>query len=138
MDNDATWQSFGYNKRPKIRKLIKKRFPSKYELENYITKELMTIGIIDIISIMNKEDYSQEFKLLITIGILDRLLTSLEDLLKPYTFIKDIKTAYDDFFNDNMDKHSHEVFILRAKNRLSKTNFARLLVGAIQFFEPVS
>ena len=135
--NDATWQPFGYNKRPISNILIKKISPSKYELVNYITKELITIGIIDIISIMNKQNYSQEFKLLITIGILDRLLTSLEYLLKPYTFIKDIKTAYDDYFNDNTDKHSHEIFILRAKNRLSETNFAKLLFGAIKFFEPV-
>jgi hypothetical protein len=135
--NDATWQPFGYNKRPISNILIKKISPSKHELVNYITKELITIGIIDIISIMNKQNYSQEFKLLITIGILDRLLTSLEYLLKPYTFIKDIKTAYDDYFNDNTDKHSHEIFILRAKNRLSKTNFAKLLFGAIKFFEPV-
>ena len=41
--NDEVWQCYGYKKRPKKGNIWNKIFPKMFELENFISKEILTM-----------------------------------------------------------------------------------------------
>ena len=48
--DDELWKAYGYGKRPKSGSVLHSVFPSKFELEDYITKDVLTMGLIDILN----------------------------------------------------------------------------------------
>lgn len=48
--NDEIWQNYGYKKRPRKGNIWNRVFPKKFELENLITKEVLTMGLIDVLT----------------------------------------------------------------------------------------
>jgi len=47
--DDEVWRAYGYKKRPKSGNILHKLFPDKFELEDFITKEVLTMGLIDVL-----------------------------------------------------------------------------------------
>lgn len=72
--NDEIWQCYGYNKRPQKGNIWFKMFPKKFKLEKLIEKELLTMGLIDVLTGIKKSTETPETKLLIAVGVIDKFL----------------------------------------------------------------
>src|SRR3989344_2720433 len=65
--DDEVWQCYGYKKIPKKGLIVSKMFPNK--LEDFITKEILTLGLIDVLNGIKKSNKTSDTKLLLSIGI---------------------------------------------------------------------
>lgn len=128
---DDLWQCYGYIKRPKHGSMLSKMFPEKYILEDYITKEVLTMGLIDILNAIKKSNPSPDIKLLISIGVIDQFLSTTKHLFSSESFIDNLFVSYESFLKCDKSKR-HESLILRAQNILDKKDFAKFTVGTIQ------
>lgn len=128
---DELWQNYGYGERPKKGAVWVKMFPKKFELENYITKAVLTMGMIDVLNGIKKSKVSQDTKLLISIGVVDQFLTTTEHLFTPDSFMDDLSITYVSYLKCDKSK-LHEPLILKAKNILNRKDFAKFMVGTIQ------
>lgn len=128
---DDIWQCYGYNKRPVKGDIWNKMFPKKFELDNFITREILTMGLIDVISGIKKSKEATETKLLISIGVIDQFLTTTKHLFPTDLFMENLFSAYASFLKS--DKSTlHEQFIIKAKGVLGKKDFAKFMVGTIR------
>lgn len=129
--NDEIWQCYGYKKRPVKGNMWNKLFPKKFELENLITKEILTMGLIDVLNGIKKSDKTLETKLLISIGIIDQFLSTTKHLFSSNLFMENLFSTYTSFLRSDKSK-LHEPFILKAKDALEKKNFAKFMIGTIK------
>lgn len=125
---DEIWQNFGYKKRPRKGNIWSKLFPKKFELENLITKEILTMSLIDTLNGIKKSIKSIDTKLLISIGVIDKFLSATKHLFDPHSFMENLFSTYSSFITCEKSK-LHEPFILKARNVLNKKHFAKFLVG---------
>jgi hypothetical protein len=63
--NDEVWQCYGYRKRPKHGNIWNRIFPKMFELENFISKEILIMGLIDILNGIKKSREESDTKLLL-------------------------------------------------------------------------
>ena len=127
---DEIWQNYGYKKRPRKGNIWNRLFPKKFELENLITRELLTMGLIDTLNGIKKSSISSENKLLISIGVIDRTLPAISHLFDTHVFMENLVSTYNSCFSCEKSK-VHEPFILKAKDVLQKKDFAKYMVGTI-------
>lgn len=125
---DEIWRNFGYKKRPKKGNIWSKLFPKKFELENLITKEILTMGLIDTLDGIKKSNKSTDTQLLISIGVVDRFLSVTKHLFYFPSFMENLFSTHSSFITCEKSR-LHELFILRAKNILNKKHFVKFLVG---------
>lgn len=127
---DEIWQNYGYKKRPRKGNIWNRLFPKKFELENLITRELLTMGLVDTLKGIKKSNISSENKLLLSIGVIDRTLPAIRHLFDTHVFIENLISTYHSCSSCEKSK-VHEPFILKAKDILRKKDFAKYMVGTI-------
>jgi hypothetical protein len=129
--NDEIWQCYGYKKRPRKGDIWYKMFPKKFELENFITKEILTMGLIDVLNGIIKSTEASDTKLLISIGVIDQFLSTTKHLFPSDSFMENLFSSYASFLKSDKSK-LHEPVILKAKDVLNKKDFAKFMVGTIK------
>lgn len=128
---DDLWQCYGYAKRPKSGAILAKMFPKKYELENFITKEVLTMSVIDVLNGIKKSNVSLDTKLLISIGIIDQFISVTQHLFSPESFMDNLFDSYALYLKCDKSK-LHEPIIIKSKSILDKKDFAKFMVGTIK------
>lgn len=128
---DEIWQCYGYRKKPKHGAIWHKILPNKFELDDYITINILTIGLIDILNGIKKSNKSPEEKLLITLGVIDQFFITTKSMFNFDTFIDNVCSTYSSYLDNDKSK-LHEPIILKSKEVLSKKSFAKFMVGTIQ------
>ena len=131
--NDEVWQCYGYKKRPKHGNILNRMFPKIFELENFIKKEILTMGLIDVLNGVKKSTETSDAKLLISIGVVDKFLSTTEHIFSSDVFMENLFSTYLTLPNLKSEKSKiHEPVILKTKNVLDKKDFARFMVGTIK------
>ena len=129
--DDDLWRCYGYRKRPVSGAIFSKLFPKRHELENFITKEVLTMGIIDVLNGIKKSNLSPDDKLLVSLGVVDQFLVTTKHLFTDEIFMDNLFTAYDSFLKSEKSK-LYTPSILKAKTILNKQDFAKYMVGTIR------
>jgi len=125
------WQCYGFRKRPSHGAFLDRIFPKKFELENYIAKEILTLGLIDILNGIKKTTEDSKTKLLLSSGVIDHFLATTKHLFPSEVFMENLFTTYASILKTDKGR-KHEPIILKARGTLNKKNFARFMVGTIQ------
>ncbi len=128
--DDKLWKAYGYSRRPKSGSVLHKMFPDKFELEDYITKEVLTMGLIDNLNAIKKSNKSTEEKLLIVFGVIDQFLETTKHMFTSDSFMDNLLSSYSSYVKCDKTK-IHEPWIIKSKDRLNKKNFAKFMVGTI-------
>lgn len=128
--DDEVWRAYGYKKRPKSGSAWHKLLPDKFELEDFITKEVLTMGLIDVINGIKKSKVTSDEKLLISLGVLDQFITTTKHMFDPDSFMNNLLSSYDSYTKCDKSK-VHEPIIIKSKDILNKKNFAKFMVGTI-------
>jgi len=129
--NDEVWQCYGYRKKPKHGSILDKIFPKMFVLENFISQELLIMGLIDVLNGIKKSNETPDTKLLISIGVIDQFLTTTEHMFSSELFMKNLFSSYASYLKSGKSK-IHEPVILKSKDILSKKDFAKFMVGTIK------
>jgi hypothetical protein len=129
--DDEIWQCYGYKKRPKHGNIWNKIFPKMFELESFVSKELITMGLIDTLNGIKKSTDTLDTKLLISIGVIDQFLSITKHMLPTDMFMENLFTSYSSYLKSRKSK-IYEPIILKSKNILNKKNFAKFMVGTIK------
>lgn len=129
LDNEL-WKVYGYSKRPKSGSVFHKMFPDKFELEDYITKDVLTMGLIDILNAIKKSSKSSEEQLLIAFGVVDQFTETTKHMFPSDDFIDYLLSSYSSYVEGDKAK-IHEPWIIKSKDKLNKKNFAKYMVGTI-------
>ena len=128
---DEIWQCYGYKKRPRKGNIWNRLFPKMFELENFISKEILTMGLIDVLNGIKKSAESADAKLLLAVGVVDQFLDTTKHLFPPDEFMQNLFSSYASYLKS--DKSSlHVALILKAKDVLDKKDYARFMVGTIK------
>ncbi len=129
--NDEVWQCYGYGKRPKHGNIWNRIFPKMFELENFISKEILIMGLIDILNGIKKSKEESDTKLLLSIGVIDQFLSTTKHMFPSDSFMENLFSAYASYLKSEKSK-IHEPVILKAKDVLNKKDFAKFMVGTIK------
>ncbi len=130
---DEIWQCYGYNKRPKHGNIWNKIFPKMFALENFISKEILTMGLIDVLSGVKKSAETIDTKLLISVGIIDRFLSATKHIFSINSFMENLFSVYASILRSEKSK-IYEPIILKSKSILNKKDFAKFMVGSAKLF----
>jgi len=129
--NDEVWQCYGYKKRPRQGNMWNKIFPKMFELENFISKEILTMGLIDVLNGIRKSTETSDTKLLISIGVVDQFLSTTKHMFSLDLFMENLFSTYASYLKSEKSK-IHEPVILKSKDVLNKKDFAKFMVGTIK------
>ncbi|HBY58138.1 MAG TPA: hypothetical protein DEG96_09860 [Candidatus Atribacteria bacterium] len=129
--NDEVWQCYGYAKRPKHGNVWNRIFPKMFELENFILKEILIMGLIDILNGIKKSEEESDTKLLLSIGVIDQFLSTTKHMFPSDSFMENLFSAYASYLKSEKSK-IHVPVILKAKDVLNKKDFAKFMVGTIK------
>ena len=129
--DDEIWQCYGYKKRPRHGNIWNKIFPKMFELEDFISKEILTMGLIDILNGIKKSTETSDTKLLISIGVIDQFLSTTKHMFSSDLFLENLFSTYASYLKSEKSK-IHEPVILKAKDILNKKDFAKFMVGTIK------
>lgn len=129
--NDEIWQCYGYRKKPKHGAIWDRLFPKKFALENRIAREVLTMGLIDVLNGIKKTNLTSDTKLLVTVGVIDQFLFTTKGLFKAEDFMRNLFSSYASYLKSDSSK-LHEPIILKSKEILNKKDFARFMVGTIK------
>lgn len=127
------WQFYGYKKRPKSGAFFNRMFPKKYALENFITKEVLTMSLIDVLNGIKKSEVSVDTKLLISLGLIDQILSTTKQLFSTDSFMDNLFVTHESFLKCDKSK-LYEPIIIKAKDTLDEKHFAKFMVGTINLF----
>jgi len=129
--NDEVWQCYGYKKKPKHGSMWGKIFPKMFALENFISQELLIMGLIDILNGIKKSKETPDTKLLISIGVVDQFLSTTKNMFSSELFMENLFSSYASYLKSGKSK-IHEPIILKSKDVLDKKDFAKFMVGTIR------
>lgn len=129
--SDEIWQCYGYKKRPIKGAIWTKLFPKKFALDNFISREVLTMGLIDVLNGIKKSDVPDETKLLIAVGVVDQFLSTTKNMFRTEDFMQNLFSAYASYLKSDKSK-LHEPIILKSKDVLDKKDFAKFMVGTIK------
>jgi hypothetical protein len=129
--NDEVWQCYGYKKKPKHGSMWDKIFPKMFALENFISKEILTMGLIDVLNGIKKSTETPDTKLVISIGVVDQFLSTTKNMFPSDLFMENLFSTYALYLKNEKSK-IHEPVILKAKDILDKKDFAKFMVGTIK------
>jgi len=129
--NDEVWQCYGYRKKPKHGSILDKIFPKMFVLENFISQELLIMGLIDVLNGIKKSTETPDTKLLISIGVVDQFLSTTKHMFSSELFMENLFSSYASYLKSGKSK-IHEPVILKSKDILSKKDFAKFMVGTIK------
>ncbi|MFH1769211.1 MAG: hypothetical protein ABH833_00915 [Parcubacteria group bacterium] len=129
--NNDIWQCYGYRKRPKHGSIWHKMFSKRYELESFIAKEILTMGLIDVLNGIKKSTGTFDTKLLISMGMIDQFLSATKNIFSIDLFMENLFSTYASYLKSDKSE-LHVPVILKAKDILNKKDFARFMVGTIK------
>jgi len=129
--SDEVWQCYGYRKRPKHGNIWDKFFPKMFALENFISKEVLTMGLIDVLNGIKKSTETPDTKLLISVGVIDQFLSATKYMFPADSFMENLFSTYASYLKSEKSK-IHEPIILKSKDVLDKKDFAKFMVGTIK------
>lgn len=129
--NDEVWQCYGYKKRPRHGNMWNKIFPKMFELENFISREILTMGLIDVLNGIKKSTETSDTKLVISIGMVDQFLSTTKHMFPSDLFMENLFSTYASYLKSEKSK-IHEPVILKSKDVLNKKDFAKFMVGTIK------
>jgi hypothetical protein len=129
--SDEIWQCYGYKKRPRHGNIWDRIFPKMFALENFISREILTMGLIDVLNGIKKSGTADDTKLLIVVGVVDQFLNTSKHLFSPDTFMENLFFTYASYLKSDKS-NLHEPIILKAKDVLDKKDFAKFMVGTIK------
>lgn len=129
--DDEVWQCYGYRKRPRHGNIWNNIFPKMFELENFISKEILIMGLIDVLNGIKKSTETSDTKLLISIGVVDQFLSTTKHMFSSDLFMENLFSTYASYLKSEKTK-IHEPIILKAKDVLNKKDFAKFMVGTIK------
>lgn len=129
--SDEIWQCYGYRKKPKHGAMWDRIFPKMFALENFISREVLVMGLIDVLNGIKKSNVSDDTKLLITVGVVDQFLSTTKNMFKSEDFMQNLFSAYASYLKSEKTK-LHEPIILKSKDILDKKGFAKFMVGTIK------
>ncbi len=126
--SDEMWQLFGYKKCPKRGSKWSELFPKKFQLEDLITEEILTMVLIDTLCGIKKSSVSYDTKLLISIGVIDRFISTMGHKFEGHSLMKNLFNTYASFLQSEKSK-LHIPIITKGKEILSAKDFSKFLVG---------
>lgn len=129
--NDEVWQCYGYRKKPKHGSVWDKFFPKMFALDNFISKEILTMGLIDVLNGIKKSTEAPDTKLLISVGVVDQFLSTTKHMFPSDLFMENLFSAYASYLKSEKSK-IHEYSILKSKDVLDKKDFAKYMIGTIK------
>jgi len=121
--NDDVWQCYGYKKIPKHGVILEKIFPKMFILENFISREVLTMGLIDVLNGIKKTSEAPNIKFLISVGVIDQFLFTTKNMFSADFFMENLFLTYASYLKNKKLK-IYEPIILKAKS----------MVGTIQLF----
>jgi hypothetical protein len=131
--HDEVWQCYGYKKVPRRGQVWYKMFPKTFALEKYIQRELLTMGLIDVLNGIKKSAVTSDTKLLIAIGVIDAFLSTTKGLFSSDAFMEHLFSTYASLLiSDQSERHMPA--ILRAKEVLDDKDVPRFWVGTTKLF----
>lgn len=125
---DDIWKYYGYRKRPRSGNMWHKMLPDKFALEDFITKEILIIGLVDILNGIKKSNTTSEEKLLLSLGVVDQFYTTTEHMFSLDEFMENLFSTYTSYIKGDKTK-LHVPLILKSKDILNKKDFAKFMVG---------
>lgn len=129
--SDEIWQCYGYHKKPKHGAMWDRIFPKMFAVENFISREVLNMGLIDVLNGIKKSNVSDDTKLLIVVGVVDQFLSTTKNMFKSEDFMQNLFSAYASYLKSDKTK-LHEPVILKSKDVLDKKGFAKFMVGTIK------
>ncbi len=126
--SDEMWQLFGFKKCPKRGSKWSELFPMKFELEDLITEEILTMALIDTLCGIKKSAASYDTKLLISIGVIDRFISTMGHKFEGDSLMKNLFNTYASFLNSE-GSELHMPIISKGREILSAKDFSKFLVG---------
>jgi hypothetical protein len=127
------WQFYGYKKRPRHGSIWDRFSPKMFELENFISKELLTMGLIDVLNGIKKSTEDSGVKLLIAIGVVDQFLSTVGRVFPSDPFMENLFFTYDAYLKSEKSK-IHWPSLLKANDTLGKEDSAKFMVGTTKLF----
>jgi len=118
---DGVWQTYGYTKSPNI----------QTPFEEYIAKEILTMGLIDVLNAIKKSQEIDFTKLQIAIGVVDTFMSSMKQVFSLDIFMEDLFCAYESYLKSDKSEIFKPV-VLKAKNTLDEKDFPIFMVGTIR------
>ncbi len=92
-------------------------------------REILVLALIDVLNGIKGSNEKHDIKLLLCIGVIDRILSSTEYLFDAESLMEYILYSYEILISNNVLKSCERVFI-KAKNKLEGRDLARFMVGA--------
>ena len=129
--SNEIWQCYGYEKQPKHGNILDKIFPKMFNLENFISREILTMGLIDVLNGIKKSTETPDTKLVISVGVIDEFLSTTKHIFPADLFMDNLFSSYTSYLKSEKSK-IHEPVILKAKDILDKKDFAKFMVGTIK------
>ena len=129
--SDEIWQCYGYRKRPKKGNIWNRLFPKMFELENFISREVLIMGLVDILNGIKKSSETRDTKLLLAVGVIDQFLDTTKHLFSSDEFMENLFSTYTSYLKSDKTK-LHKPIILKSKEVLNKKDFAKFMVGTIK------
>lgn len=132
LQDDELWRCYGYKKWPKHGKIWEKIVPKMFVLENFISKEILTMGVIDVLNGVKKSTEVPDTKSLISIGVVDQFLSTTKDMFSSDLFMEHLFSTYASCLKT--EKSEIPVPIMsRAVDILDKKDFPRFVFGTIKW-----
>lgn len=125
---DEIWKCYGFKKRPSHKSKLNSLLGKNFDLENNIIKEVLTMGLVDIINGIRKSKESRVTKLLITLGVIDQFLSMTKNVIIPDQLIESFLYTYENY-RANSKTDLHALIVYKIKNKLNKRDFLKFLAG---------
>ncbi len=128
------WQCYDYKKLPNTSFIRSKLFPRSFSLDEYITREVIIMGLIDVVNGINESSLKREKKLLLMGEIVSQFINTEKYLYCEYQFLKNFLSAYISYVEGDKNE-LYKPILLRAKNNLKLKYFSRFTVGTIKLLK---
>jgi hypothetical protein len=125
---DEVWRCYGFKRKPSYKKLLTRIFRKSCELENYIIKEVLIMGLVDIINGIRKSRESRATKLLISLGVIDQFISMTKHIITPDHLLESLLYTYESYLvTDKQNLRS--LIVYQARNKLRKQDFVKFMEG---------
>jgi len=131
--SDEIWQYYGYKKKPSHGLIWDKIFPKIFALDNFISKEILTMGLIDVLNSIKKSNVDHDTKLILSVGVVDQFLSVTKNMYSANSFMELLLSSYGAYLKSEKTR-KQDFFILKSKEILDNKGFARILVGSSKLF----
>ncbi|OGM08579.1 hypothetical protein A2Z67_06350 [Candidatus Woesebacteria bacterium RBG_13_36_22] len=126
--HDDIWKCYGFKKTPSHKNIFFRLFRKKCSLENCVISEVLTMGLIDVITGIKKSKESRVNKLLISLGVIDQFISMTKHMIAPDHLLESLLYTYESYLATDK-RNLYSLIVYKAKNKLNKKDFAKFLAG---------